>query len=305
MYGWGLIAYYELTGNVAYRTAAENLAADSEARFSSSVPGQRNMAYYGTRQGARHLLLAVRVAEANPITRWINHRDKMINLWMQSPDWDASKGMYWYGQYDTDNIMGTGSYAAGNRVMSAFQIGILAEALYQAFRVTGRTDIKNKLIAMAQYVNQYGLDPVYQYTASFFGFKNGLLWHSYSSSGTATFWDPVYTTSLVNTLVIGYKLTGNRSYYDRAKYFFNRGTKGVYGSPILRSSPDNVVDHFIDSRCGPGFTPLPNCSGDPYLAYNKGELQYTYMLFENGGNPTVIGTPDTTPPSAPKGLKIK
>jgi hypothetical protein len=32
-------------------------------------------------------------------------------------------------------------------------------------------------------------------------------------------------------------------------------------------------------------------SPDQFLfEYNKGELQYSYLLFENGGNPIVMGT---------------
>lgn len=297
-YGWGLIAYYELTGDASYRAAAENIAGDLERRYANATPGNRAMGYWGLRSGSRHLLLATRVAEANPIQRWTALRDKLINLWLQSTDWD-SRGMYFHGPEGTNEQMGAGSYAAGARVVSSFQIGILAEALYQAYRTTGKIDLKNRLVAIANFVYQYGLDQTYQYTGSWFGIKNNAAWHNYSSGGTATFWDPVYTTSLVNTLVIGYKLTGERRFYDQAKLFFNRGTKGVYGSPTQRAAADNQVHHFVDTRFGDGFSPDP--IGNPYLAYNKGELQYTYMIFENGGAPST----DATPPAAPKNLTVK
>jgi hypothetical protein len=88
-----------------------------------------------------------------------------------------------------------------------------------------------------------------------------------------TFWDSVYTTAQVNTLVRAYKLTGDTSYYARAKHFFNRGTKGVYGDPTTRTAADNVVHHFIDTRFDSFFERY-------FLSYNKGELQYTYLLFE-------------------------
>ncbi len=293
-YGWGLVAYYEFTGDSSYLAAAERIAADVETRAASVTPGSTRMAYYCARKWARLLHIAVRVAEANPIPRWITLRNKLIDAWVQSPDWDSARGMYFCSDFTTDAVVGPGSYAAGTRIHSAFQIGVLAEALYQAYRTTGRTDVKERLVAMANFVDQYGLDPTYQYTASWFGIKDGNIWHSYSSSGTATFWDTNYTTSLVNTLVLGYKLTGNRHFYDRAKYVFNRGTKGVYGSPTQRSSPDNVVDHFVDST-------FDSASGSFYLAFNKGELQYTYLLFENGGLPST----DTTPPARPKNLTVK
>jgi hypothetical protein len=155
------------------------------------------------------------------------------------------------------------------------------------------------MISMARFVDQYGLDPTVQYTASWFGVKNGQPWHIYSVSQPVTFWDPVYTTDLVNILVRGYKYTGDTKLYNRAKYFFNRGTKGIYGSTTQRQAGDNVVGHFID-------TTFDSSTNNFYLAYNKGELQYTYLVFENGGSPTIeAGTPPLSPPSAPSGLTLK
>ncbi len=61
----------------------------------------------------------------------------------------------------------------------------------------------------------------------------------------------MYTTSLVNTLVIRYKLTGEKHYYDRAEYFFNRGTKGEYGS-FIRTTRDDEVHHFVDTSFSSG-----------------------------------------------------
>lgn len=305
VYGWGLVAWYEYTCanstcDTAALTVAEDIAAQVEdfwahranGRTTYPTPGQWTMAYYDLRGPGRHLLLITRVAEATGKQRWITLRDRLIELFMQSPDWDATRGMYFVSKEATDSALGAGTYDSGVRVNSAFQIGILAEAFEQVYRVTGRQDVKDRLIAMANYVNQYGLDPTYQYTGSRFGHKNGAIWHNYSRNGSTNFWDSVYTTSLVNTLVFGYKYTGNRALYDRAKYFLNRGTKGIYGDPSTRTAGDTQVHHFIDST-------FDNGSGNFYFRYNKGELQYTYLLFLNGGLP-----PDLTPPSAPKSLKV-
>jgi hypothetical protein len=123
----------------------------------------------------------------------------------------------------------------------------------------------------------YGLDPKYEYTGSTFGIVNGALWHSfsYSCGDNCTSADPVYSTALVNTLVRGYRYTGDIKYYDKARVMLNRGTKGEYDS-LKRTAPDNEVHHFIDTIFS---------SGDDYffLNYNKGELFYTYLIFENGG----------------------
>lgn len=298
MYGWGLVAWYEYTGDTAALAAAENLASDVEGYWSVRVdghwpvPGQFSMAYYGMRQGARHLLLATRVAEATQKARWITLRDRLINLWLLSPDWD-SRGMYFLGDYETDTDLGAGKYANGAREQSSYHTGVLAEAFYQAYRTTGQTGLKNKLIAMARYVDQYGLSPSSQYTGRRFGIVNGSARHNYDGGA---FCDPVYSTSLVNTLVLGYKYTGERNLYDRARYFFNRGTKGVYGSCTQRSASDRQIHHFVDTQ-------FASATGYFYLDNNKGELQYTYLLFGNGGNP-FVEYQDVTPPAPPKGVTV-
>lgn len=288
LYGWGLVSWHEHScelGRCDHEALkeAEALAAEAEAYWSRRVngaypvPGKFSMSYYGPRQGGRHLLLLTRVAEATQAPRWIKLRDLLLDLWLQSPDWDA-RGMYFFGDWSTDSMLNQGAYAAGARLQSPFMIAIVAEAFYHAYRTTGREEIKNKLVAMARFIDQHGLDPTYQYSASVFGIVNGRTWHKYAATEPVTFWDPVYTTSLVNTLVLGYKYSGDRRLYERAKHFFDRGTKGLYGEPRKRATTDRAVHHFVD-------TIFASASGNRYLEYNKGELQYTYLLFENGGLP--------------------
>lgn len=283
LYGWGLVAWYEYTCeqgacDTASLAEAENLAAEVDTIYGKSVPGVSNFAEYQLRRPARALLLVTRVAEATKNARWITLRDKLIDIWLQSSGWDAGRGMYFMGQGSTDDRVGAGAYAAGARIQSSFQTTLLAEAFYQAYRTTGRTELKDRIVTMARFVDQYGMDPLYQYTGIYFGIVNGTIYHSFSATcGTScTDADPVYTTSLVNALVLGYKLTGDRTLYDRAKHFFNRGTKGIHGSITARTAADYVVGHFVDTQFGSG-------TGYFYLANNKGELQYTYWIFENGG----------------------
>ncbi len=286
LYGWGLIAWYEDTCqkgvcDTEALNVAEQIGALAEQVWASATPGQTAMAYYGARRAGRPLLLATRLAEVTKKQRWIDLRDRLINLWIQSPDWDP-RGIYEIGQSDTDAVAGVGAYAAGYRVQSAFQIGILSEAFDYAYRATGNTNtvLRDRIVAMARFVNQYGLDAIYQYTGSYFGLNpSGIAWHNHFANcgATCTSADPSYTTSLVDTLVRGYKYTGDASLLSRAKVFFNRGTKGVYGS-LARSASDNGIHHFVDTRFS---------SDQFYLGYNKGELQYTYLIFENGGLPSV------------------
>ncbi|HKP95496.1 MAG TPA: hypothetical protein VJ385_07050 [Fibrobacteria bacterium] len=278
IYGWGLLAWYEYSGDAKALEAAEALGDRLDKFLSTSsnkaypVPGQKAMNYYGPRGPARHLHLITRLAEVTGKKRWIDLRDLLINLWMKSPDWDG-KGMYFVGDWQTDYKLGEGSYAAGIRIMPSFQLGVLTEAFAQAYRTTQDPRIKEKMIAMARFVEKYGLDPKYEYTGSHFGLKNGVIYHDYSAKTTVDFWDPAYTTSLVNTLVWGYKLTGDKALLDKAFHYYDRGNKGIYGEAVKRSGVDGQIHHFADSR-------FSSASENQYLDYNKGELQYTWALFD-------------------------
>ena len=56
--------------------------------------------------------------------------------------------------------------------------------------------------------------------------------------------EPVYTTSLVNTLVRGYRYTCEPHFLDAAKPFFARGNAGIYGEPTMTAAPEGSVHHW-------------------------------------------------------------
>lgn len=275
-WGWGLIDYATHTGNQAYLTAAENVGDKVETYWATRVdggypePGVFAMNYYGARGPARHLILATRLTEATGKPRWRALRDRLIDLWVRSPDWDDTRGMSWVGDYQTDAMMGSGSFAQGIRVTSGFEQGWLAEALWLAYLATGRADIRPKLVSMARYLHAHGLDPTSRYTGYRLGHDNGVSFNDAPSY--------VYTICQVNALVRGYQLTGDAALLEDAKTFWQRGVNGVYGSLTERRGPDGTVSHFVDSEFDTSY-------GNFYFAHNKGELQYTYGLFENGGQP--------------------
>jgi hypothetical protein len=192
---------------------------------------------------------------------------------LSSAEWDDEYGMYFYGDWSTDEQLGAGAYAAGARIVSSFQIGVLSEAFDHVYRVTGDEEVRRRMVRMAQFVDEHGLDPTYLYTASTFGIVDGETWHSYAAQEPVSFWDPVYTTSLVNVLLRGFRYSCDESLRERAQLFFQRGNGGLYGEPTERAVPDGEVHHFVDSV-------FATASSLFYLDYNKGELQYTYLLFD-------------------------
>jgi hypothetical protein len=99
----------------------------------------------------------------------------------------------------------------------------------------------------------------------------------------------VYTIAPVNGLVFAYKFTGEQSYLDAAWNLWIRFHKSESGE-------ERTIGHYVDSQ-------LSSANGFRLLRHNKGELQYVYALFENGGNPTLVGS-STTPP-APADLRAE
>jgi hypothetical protein len=166
------------------------------------------------------------------------------------------------------------------------QLAMLMEAFDHAYRTTGKQELRDRMIAVARFVSAHGLDETYQYTGKTFGIVNGQTWHNYSANGPTDTWDPSYTTSMVNILMRGYRYTCETGFKEQAKYYFERGNKGIYGQSTQRSAPDGQVHHFVD-------TVFASATENFYLKYNKGELQYTYLLFEEGTASDVV---KPTPP---------
>jgi hypothetical protein len=302
MYGQGLVLWAIHENDPAALAEAETLAGIIEAQ--GVTPGSTPMAYWGSRAKARHLIVATYVAQATNSQRWITLRNRLIDAWVRSPDWatGAVGGNYFVGR-DQMPYAGTNvaAYDQGRRVNSAFQFALHTEGLWRAYLATGREDVRQKLVDIALWTEYYAHDPSYvnPMVGAWYG-QNGdkSRWHRDGDSGNTNVkgTDPVYDTATVNTLVIGYKLTGRRSMLELARTMFRRGTIFAAGSaadpPTTKLVPDNQVHHFVDTLTNP----------DQFLFdYNKGELQYTYLLFENGGNPIVMGAV----PNPPTGLSVQ
>jgi hypothetical protein len=277
LWGWGLLTWHETMRDPEALAAAEEIGGVVEELWAPDSPfgclPSGGCVYYGLRQIGRHLLLVTRLAEITGDARWSDLRDTMIDKLLTAPEWDAERGMWFQGDYGTDEALGTGAWAAGARVQSPFMVGVVGEGIDHAYRTTGNEELRARMIAMADFVDQHGLDPEYDYTGSMFGIVDGQTWHNYSAQEPVEFWDPVYTTALVNTLVRGWRYTCDPHYYERARHFFERGNRGLYGEPVETAAPEGQIHHFVDSV-------FDTSQGLFYLSYNKGELQYTYLLFD-------------------------
>lgn len=291
-YGWGLVEWARQFNDSAALTAAQGIAAFVQAQ-STPTPGSTAMAAIGTRGRARHLIFLTYIAEYVGNVALVDFRNVLINAWVQSPDWVSGTvgQMVHYARFAIEDsgdlsssLGGTAAYDAGRRAMGTFHIGILAEGLWRAYTATGRSDVRQKLIDLAYWVFFYAHDPTWvnPQAGAYFGQEGNLTrWHRGSDSGNVDIRDedPVYDTSLVNVLVFGYKLTGWRPFFNRAVKHLRQGTRWNAGSSTAVVSQTEVL-HYVSV--------LASSSDDGIVFdFNKGELQYCYQLFENGGEPTV------------------
>jgi hypothetical protein len=266
LYGWGLIDYYWLTGDIDALEAATDIGEISERIFGWRTPGSHRMGEYGLRQGARHLLFATHLYEVTQNTRWKNLMNLLAQLWIRSPDYDI-RGFYPFGQYITDNKVAKGAYIAGARAVSTFELGLLSHAFGEYYRITGNPEIRNRAVALANWVKQYAFQspPTPAYIAMTIALdwpSPGKVWQS-STTGSGA-----YTVSLVDTLVRGYRLSGDNSLLDRAKLHWDLGTRGTKGGI--------QVGRFTNSRI---------LSDNLYYSSNRGDLPYNHLLFHNVSGP--------------------
>lgn len=291
VYGWGLVLWGVRENDAAAITAAEGIGDMVIAEFGGSLPpASGSTGNNGGRDIARWLILFCYLAHATGKAKWVNWRNALIDRyavasnWLEAPTMGIVQGGHYFcnrAWMSTNEQGGTGAYDAGRRSNSVFMYGLHAEAVWRAFLATGRADMRDKLVKMARFIQYYGHVPSHAvpFTGAFMGHQNGAIWHREGSSGAA---NCSYDASVVNTLVWGYKLTGDANLLARANAHFRQTTRWREGGPWDGSAAlvgPTEVHAFVDTRRNLDLT---------YFTHNRGQLQYCYQLFENGGVPARI-----------------
>jgi hypothetical protein len=297
LFAWGICDWYKTEGSKEPDGGAAALAAingviaamiDWNASFGTNEPGDRILSdTNGSRRWPRQLRTAVCAAEVSPTATNLAWRDKMIDMVMQAPDFDQRYKMYFYGSGPTTDTWGF-DYAGGERIVNTFHTGVWHDALWQTWRVLSAVGdsrapaVRQRLIDMATYYRDYGPGAdgrVPLLTGLNVNTGQRIANTSYGVEDT-------YTMSPVNGLVFGYKLTGDRSYLDAAWALWLRTQETRWGA--------GTIGHYADTLLNSGV-------GFEMLSQNKGELQYVYALFENGGDPVVVAVR----PEAPTSLRAE
>ena len=308
-YGWGLVRYGVLSNDPAAITEAEAIADIALTRvFGGITSANYPRASFGTgwgggRNRARPAILVAYLAQATGKAKWTGWLNALIELYMGSPDWQAAptNGIVQGGAYFCDQAWmntngqnagysggartayasGDAAWSAGARSNSSYQYSLHGEFLWRAYLITKRTDVRDRLIQFARFIEYYAHDPAHTanggpFVTSIFGHRAGARWHR-DLPGAAH-----YDASVVNILVWGYKLTGDANLLARAKVHFRQATRWAEGQPGAGAGPlvaENQVSDFIDTR--------RNVGGSVFFTDNKGQLQFVYQIFENGGRPAL------------------
>ena len=293
-YGWGLCDWYasegasEPDGGAAALAAINQLVQSYNDWFSAGgqfpvAPGDTIFDRApGMRRWARQLRFAVRAAEVSPTAFNIAWRDRVIDIVLQGPDFDPDAEAYVYAD-GAPRIYDGFSYANGDRLANAFHSGILGDALYHAWRVLNAEGdpraltIGDRLVKQGTFWRDNGEDSVGEVQLlTGVNINSGVSLHNLGSSSQG-----IYTISPVATLVYAYKLTGDSSYLDKAWAYWMKFQTN-HGLQFVGGFTEGDLSHYTDSQLA---------SGDNFrnLAHNKGQLQYIYPLFENGGDPVVTG----------------
>lgn len=259
-FGWGLVRWSQITGDSSYLAEANHIADAMQNAWNGYSAGPKS-GFYGHRGPGRQLKLAValgRIAWATQM--WVALRDG--GLWDERMINGTPVGFFKQA-WDQDNT---------KRAISSFQFGILADAMADYYDATQDPEVKRRLILMAQFAKLKGLHPTALHTGSWIvvdypAAGNFCYVHYDTACGGGAAIDPFYTTTMIDTMVIGYKLSGDHALLDRAAYHWERFDHAIPGT--TNRLPANQVGHFMNSQM----------LGGNLFYLGDGELSYGMRFF--------------------------
>ncbi len=283
VFGWGLVEWANITGDTSYLAAA-NAIADSVQNQWYNFGGGVKSGFYGVRGPGRQLKLAVKLGRrqwADDIWhalrdggRWNEFNSLGVNVGFWKEDCSAFP---W----------ATGCTGA----ISSFEFAVLNEGLSDYYELTQDSEVFRRLILMANFAKVHGVDTNVNHTGHWLlvdAFAAGNIFHSGLDASTPL--DPFYTCTMINVLTRGYLLTGDSTYLDRAKFYWDRSSKAVAGDsyPFPNRAGNNVIGHFMNKNF---------LSGNIFYI-GDGELTYVGLLFPAANGASLPPPPPPPPPTS-------
>lgn len=261
LWGWGLLDYYDLTGDMDALQAAIDLGGNVEQLW---MWRKEYHPLYGTRAVARNLLFAVRLYDATDDPRWKKLADHLIEMMLATGYWKENWGTYAYPRQ------------TGGWYMSPHHNAELHTAFARYDERIGNPEVKRRLIRMSEFARDHALHPKWQHSAKSLSLdvpQPGAIQYQDWNDDAEPIMNPYHTFVFVDTLVRGYRLTGDKTFLNRARYFWDRGSKAQFKKPAnYRVVGDGAVGHFANAHF--------NCCGThPIFFKMNGELQFVSLLF--------------------------
>jgi hypothetical protein len=309
LFGWGLLDWWRLTGDPQALATAKALgehvvlydkykdwcvSCGDFDRSPADKPYQHYRGYANAysnspdRMTGRHLRLVTELWSATGDTKWKTLADKIVNALLTSPTWDQ-RGSWLYYRNESFNGVFYG------KMIATLHFAIINDALWRYYELTQNASVRQRLIDMAKFAKQYGMDQNTQYSGAQIALdqpRPGDAFHSATTDSRSC--AQVYTSAMIDTLMRGWKLSGDTSFKDRAYYHWERTSKCVTDTQRI---PDNQLGRFVNMIGSTGF--LSNTA----FYYENGDLPYTWMLFSDvptTGGPVSPPQPPVTPPTPPQ-----
>ncbi|GEM_PF-2102351 len=253
-FGYGLADWYHVTGE---RSTLDAMTDISEAVW--KVASRRTPGFdagdFDIRLPSRWLLMLQRQHEMNPSQTWTDRRDHAAELLRLTPSWNAT-----WGTYVTHYANGTCTNLVEQRGVSTFQMVWAAWAQYRYYLDTGATWARDRLIANAEFVRDYAVNPTTGFAA------NGLFLDCRSTGDILYQADNRdYQIHLTDILTIAARLDGDRTKLDRARQMLTTGMCGVFSAPTGQVC-SFVNRYFLSSNIS---------------YYNNGHLHSTQLLLHD------------------------
>lgn len=249
MWNGGILDHYYLTGDRDALQAGIDTAEVCALYFDwRTLP---NAGVGGNaRFPARCLLVLLRTWEVTDDARWKQRIDRMLPFFLESP-WYDERGFYFKDLCENPAWELCQRFPNGKSV-SPFMMATVVEALYRYYLLTNDQTVRGRLITMGEFGRDFGVDPVTGFTGDDLVIDSptpGSVLHlSYDAFRNANPTNLIpyaeSTNSFINAMVIAYRLTGDASFLNRAKFYWNQGSKGNYGS---RYATDTQVGAFANS----------------------------------------------------------
>lgn len=322
-YGAGLGNYYLLTGDKEALAALEDLCEKYWDEYANAVPGKYETNPWGMRGIGRHLCITSRaysilgteemkklmaliarliLEDSNRDERGFIRKTKWLAKFKPLLDSEkcpeAIRKLVSEKGIKVDRQGNPYSHDEGSwklTEIAPWQQAIVAMGMYDYYKLSGDEDARDFLVAFAEAMLKYCVSKVcghvYYNTVIGFPTKDSSCnpqrgywdWTNHCKPGKPAAHDGWYTRRLVNSLVIGYQLSGRKHLIDAAKRLWNKGSKVDWWT--LPKAADDEVYRFAQIDWGTKDDDISSAS----------------LLFYEYGNPKK----DVVPPEVVEDLKAE